>query len=185
MKQLQRFWVPLATAGIAGTSALAHAALSKPAESRTTFRASGPAGLTIEGETSDLQVTESNGDFVITVPLGNLHTGIDVRDRHMREKYLEVDKYRDAQLTFAKSALKVPAAGEKAAGDTSASITLHGQTHPVTVHYEVKGGDGGSVAADGKFHINMKDFGIVVPVYLGVTVKPDVDVTAHFRVTTG
>jgi hypothetical protein len=33
----------------------------------------------------------------------------------------------------------------------------------------------------GKFRINMNDFGITVPVYLGVTVKPDVDVTANFK----
>jgi len=28
----------------------------------------------------------------------------------------------------------------------------------------------------------MNDFGITVPVYLGVTVKPDVDVSASFQV---
>jgi hypothetical protein len=32
-------------------------------------------------------------------------------------------------------------------------------------------------------HLNMNDFGIQVPSYLGVTVKPDVDVAAQFEVT--
>jgi hypothetical protein len=50
----------------------------------------------------------------------------------------------------------------------------------VTVHYETKR-DGSSFATRGKFHININDFGIAVPSYLGVTVKPDIDVTANFR----
>jgi hypothetical protein len=51
----------------------------------------------------------------------------------------------------------------------------------VTVHYSAKA-DGAAVAAQGRFRINMNEFGINVPSYLGVTVKPDVDVTASFRV---
>jgi hypothetical protein len=49
------------------------------------------------------------------------------------------------------------------------------------VHYSAKG-DGTSNSAQGKFRLNMTEFGIVVPSYLGVTVKPDVDVSASFRV---
>jgi len=61
------------------------------------------------------------------------------------------------------------------------TVTLHGQTRPVTVHYDAKR-DGSSLLSHGTFRINMNDFGITVPVYLGVTVKPDVDVSASFRV---
>jgi hypothetical protein len=50
------------------------------------------------------------------------------------------------------------------------------------VHYESKG-DGAAIVTHGTFHINMNDFGITVPSYLGVTVKPGVDVTAGFRLT--
>jgi polyisoprenoid-binding protein YceI len=60
-------------------------------------------------------------------------------------------------------------------------LSLHGQTRPVTVHYSAKG-DGAGMATQGRFHINMNEYGITVPSYLGVTVKPDVDVTAAFRV---
>ena len=65
--------------------------------------------------------------------------------------------------------------------DVPATVNLHGQTRPVTVHYEAKR-DGAALIAHGKFHINMTDFGITVPSYLGVTVKPDVDVSADFHV---
>ena len=52
----------------------------------------------------------------------------------------------------------------------------------MTVHYEAAS-DATGFAVHGKFHVRMDDFGITVPSYLGVTVKPDVDVTASFHVT--
>jgi polyisoprenoid-binding protein YceI len=162
-------------------SPLARAALSPPSDSHVGFQASGPAGMTIEGTTSDLTLEDKGDNIVLTVPLGNLSTGITLRDRHMKEKYLEVPKFPSATLTVARGALKLPATGDKIEADVSSSVSIHGQTRPVTVHYEAKK-DGASVLAKGKFHINMRDFGIAVPSYLGVTVKPDVDVSANFRI---
>ena len=173
-------WAPLAASSLLGLGALAHAALSDATSSHVSFQASGPAGLKIEGTTSDLTLADQGDDVVITVPLANLATGISVRDKHMKEKYLEVPKFPSATLTVKRSALKVPSAGESVALDVAGAVNLHGQTRPVTVHYEVKR-DGPTLTTRGRFHINMGDFGITVPSYLGVTVKPDVDVSADFR----
>ena len=102
----------------------------------------------------------------------------------MREKYLEVPKYPAAVLTIARAALKLPNPGEKVEADAPGTITLHGQSRPVSVNYDAKD-DGATLVTHGAFRINMNDFGITVPVYLGVTVKPDIDVTASFRVSKG
>jgi polyisoprenoid-binding protein YceI len=91
-----------------------------------------------------------------------------------------VPKFPSAVLTVARSALQLPAPGAQAAADVPATLTLHGTTRPVTVHYTAKA-DGTSFATQGKLHINMNEFGITVPSYLGVTVKPEVDVAASFR----
>jgi len=163
-----------------GISSSGHAALSSPSDVRVGFLAAGPAGLTIEGKTSELSVAEANGVVVLTVPLANLTTGISLRDKHMREKYLEAAKYPTAVLTVARTALKVPPSGEGTEGDATGTLQLHGQTKPVTVHYDAKS-EGGKVATRGKFHINMNDFGIKTPSYLGVSVKPDVEVFANFQ----
>jgi len=61
-------------------------------------------------------------------------------------------------------------------------LVLHGTSRPVSVHYSAKG-DGAGYSTQGKFHMNMNDFGITVPKYLGITVKPDIDVSASFRVS--
>jgi polyisoprenoid-binding protein YceI len=176
---------PLSLAALGLTAVViapvAHAALSAPTDSRVGFQASGPAGMKIEGSTSDLSIADQGDNVVLTVPLGNLSTGIGLRDRHMKDKYLEVPKYPTAVLTVARSALKLPATDDKVEGDARSTATIHGQTRPVSVHYDAKR-LGTALSVHGTFHINMRDFGIEVPTYLGVTVKPDVDVTAEFRV---
>lgn len=182
MKHLRRFGIAAASAcALALSTWAAQAALSAPSDAHVAFQASGPAGMSFEGTTSDIGLADQGENIVITVPLANLSTGITLRDRHMKEKYLEVQKYPSAVLTVARSSLRLPAGNDKVDADVQSSVTLHGQTHPVSVHYEVKK-DGASLSARGKFHINMHDFGIAVPSYLGITVKPDVDVTANFRV---
>ena len=99
----------------------------------------------------------------------------------MKEKYLEVQKYPSATLTIARSALKFPRSRSRRRRTSRRTVQIHGQTRPTTVHYDAKG-DGSSYSAHGTFHVNMNDFGIEVPSYLGVTVKPDVDVSAAFHV---
>lgn len=166
---------------IASASAAVQGALSAPSDSRVGFQASGPAGLKIEGSTTDLKVSDDGTNVALDVPLQNLSTGIALRDQHMRDKYLEVTKFPSATLIVARGALKIPAAGAGVELDVPGTLQLHGQSRPVTVHYDAKG-DATGCAAHGRFRINMNDFGITVPTYLGVTVKPDVDVTATFHV---
>jgi polyisoprenoid-binding protein YceI len=182
MKLRKRLWVAAILASLVGVSALAEAALSSATDKHVGFVASGPAGMKIEGATPDLDVAEQGENVVITVPLANLSTGIALRDRHMKEKYLEVQKYPSAMLSIGRGALRVPAGGDKVELEVPSTLSLHGQVRPVTVHYEAKREGGTVVVSRGTFRINMNDFGIPVPSYLGVTVKPEVEVSANFRV---
>jgi polyisoprenoid-binding protein YceI len=166
---------------VLGTSVAASAALSTPTDARVSFLAVGPAGMKIEGTTSELTLVEKDGNLVVEVPLANLTTGIALRDHHMKDKYLETGKYPSATLVVPRSTVHAPASGARASEDVAGTVTIHGQSRPVTVHYEATGEAGGSVV-DGRFHVRMNEFGITVPTYLGVTVKPDVDVTARFHV---
>lgn len=175
---------PLFVAALAACALLTDAALgalSSPSGAKVGFEASGPAGMKIEGTTADLTVTDDGTTLTLDVPLANLNTGIALRDRHMREKYLEIAKFPSATLQVARSALKVPAQGAGVELDVPGTLQLHGQKRAVTVHYDAKG-DGAGFAARGRFRVNMNDYGITVPTYLGVTVKPDVDVIAAFHV---
>ncbi len=168
-------------AAVLATSATSRATFSKAIEPVVSFTAVGPAGMKIQGTTPELDVAEEGDRVVISVRLDHLQTGIGLRDRHMKEKYLEVGQFPSARLSIQRSALKI-GDGPSSGADVPATLTLHGKTRPVSVHYDAKK-SGAEISVSGGFSVKMTDFGIAVPSYLGVTVKPDVDVTARFRTT--
>jgi polyisoprenoid-binding protein YceI len=180
-----RFRTSLVAAAVlvacATVSIVAAAKLKKTGASSTNFKAAGPAGLTIDGRTSDMTTADDGTTVTITVPLGNITTGIGLRDEHAK-KALEVDKYPTTSLAVARSELKFPAAGADSSGDARGKMTLHGVTKDVTFHYAAKN-QGGTISVTGSMRIKMTDFGIDPPSYLGVTVKPDVDVNTSFQAT--
>jgi len=161
-------------------SLVAAAKLNKTGASSTSFKAAGPAGLNISGSTADMSVADDGATVTITVPLANLTTGIGLRDEHTR-KAIDVGTYPTTTLRVPRSALKFPAAGADASGDAKGSLTLHGQTRDINFHYSAKL-DGDTLSVQGSSTINVDDFGVNRPSYLGVTVKPNVDLTTSFQV---
>ena len=170
----------LALASVLSGGAVADAALSKEGASSVTFHAIGPAGMSIDGTTSDLSTKDDGTQVRVVIPLANLATGMSLRDRHMKDKYLEVGTYPTAELVVARSDLHFPADGASASGDAPAKLSLHGVTRDVKVHYSADN-KSGVYAVKGKFSIDMNDYKIEVPSYLGVSVKPQVDVVASFN----
>ncbi|MDP2272807.1 MAG: YceI family protein [Archangium sp.] len=140
------------------------------------FLATGPAGLKIRGETKTLEVKNEGDVVVIKVALDSVDTGIGLRNQHMKEKYLQTGTFPTAELKVARSMLK------EGPGQTGTALfSVHGVSKEVAVTYDVvKAGDG--LEVKGHFDINIKSHNIDVPSYLGVTVKPEVKVTAAFVV---
>ena len=160
-------------------SLVAAAKLQKMGTSVTTFKANATAGLVVAGTTADMSIEDDGTIVKITVPLANISTGIALRDEHTK-KALEVATYPAASLTVARSALKFAAAGAQSSGDAKGSLTLHGQTKDVTFHYVAKL-NGSVYEVQANTTINVDDFGVKRPSYLGITVKPDVDISATFQ----
>lgn len=159
----------------------ADAKLAKEGGSTATFNATGPGGLKITGTTNELEVKEDGGQVTVIVPLRNVDTGIGLRNKHMREKYLQTDQFPNAELTVPRASLKFPSGGEVSASATG-TMKIHGKSQPVSFQYTAKP-SGAGIQISGSAKLNMKDYGIEVPSYLGVTVKPEVDVAATFSVT--
>jgi polyisoprenoid-binding protein YceI len=179
--RLLRPVLSLAVLGAALVSVPADAAIGKARDAAVSFFASGPAGLKIEGKTSELSVSEQGGKVRFVVPLANIDTGIGLRNKHMREKYLEVGKYPNAELQIDRAALKIPADGGEVSGSAPGTMTIHGQSKPVTVTYKDKR-SGTAHAFEGSVQLDVRQFGIDIPSYAGVTVKPLVDVVVRAKV---
>ncbi|MET0403945.1 MAG: YceI family protein [Cystobacter sp.] len=158
----------------------AFAEVERSGTASATFSGKGPAGFKMEGKTEEVTVKDDGKTVAISVPLTTLKTGIELRDRHMREKYLEVDKFPHAVLEVPWSAIKLPEDGKTTTQTVPGKMSLHGKTRDVSVTYTVKCA-GDTYAANGTVPLNLKDFDIILPNYLGVTVKPDIDTATSFQ----
>jgi polyisoprenoid-binding protein YceI len=120
----------------------------------------------------------------LAVDLRTVDTGIDLRNEHLREKYLEVDKgagYDQAVLSdVALQGLKTDSPAAK--GSFTASLMLHGVKKTVTGPVEIRqAGTGWRVRAS--FPVNLPDYNIDKPRYLGGGVKDTVQVSVTFTAT--
>lgn len=163
---------------------VAHAAYVRTGDAIVEFVAVGPGGLRIVGKTGDLQVTDAGAAIKVTVPLAGLKTGIDTRDNHLREKYLHVRQHPTAELEVPRAALKLPAAGGTVTDETDGTLRLHGVARKVRFKYTLRH-EGGRIKVEGGFRIDIRDFGMEIPSYMGLKVRPQVDAGAHFYVTEG
>jgi len=147
-----------------------------------TVLARGPAGLRIEGKGSEVSLEEDDSALTFKVPLAPIETGISLRDVHLHQM-LEADKYPAATLRISRSQLTFPREREPVEQTAEGGLTLHGQSRTVKVHYRAELGAGGVTMVRGSFQLDMRDFDIKAPSYLGVSVAPKVEVSVELALT--
>lgn len=151
-------------------------------KSKVTFEAEGQPGfLTFEGVTNDLTLAQEGEQWVFTVPMATVDTGIALRDDHMRDNYVEVGTYPNVVLRLDPSTLSWPESG-KSAGTIEATFEAHGVTLPVTVEYTLKAGKE-STRVQAKFPFNTEAHKIEIPTYMGITIKPEMLAKVTLEVT--
>lgn len=142
-----------------------------------------PGSLKIRGELLKDSKDPITGSFVLKgkvlsgkakLHLEALDTGIGMRTKHMKEKYLEVPKFPDADLTLNDVTLsdtgsdKVPFKG---------TLLFHGQTKPVEGTL-VSSRKDGVLDLNFQFQVSLGNFGIEQPAFMGIKVSDTVDVQA-------
>ena len=123
-------------------------------------------------------------DGSLAVDLRTLDTGIGLRNEHLRENYLEVDKgpgFDTATLSEIDLKGFSPDAPE-GKGSFAGLLTLHGVTKTVTGAVDVRH-VGAGLHVTASFPVNLPDYSIRKPRYLGVGVKDIVQVEVAFSVT--
>ena len=120
----------------------------------------------------------------LAVDLRTLDTGIGLRNEHLREKYLEVNKgtgFDTATLSAIDLTGLSPVAPE-GKGSFTGSLTVHGVTKPVTGFVDVRPAGGGR-RVKASFRLDLTDYGIAKPRYLGIGVTNTVQVEVAFDVS--
>jgi len=123
-------------------------------------------------------------DGTLSVDLRTLDTCISLRNTHLQEKYLEVDKAPgyDKAILSEIDLTGVSTDAPDGKGMFTGSLTLHGVKKAVTGPVEArKAGAGLRVRAS--FPVNLSDYNIPEPRYLGVGVKNTVRVEVTFTAT--
>ena len=114
------------------------------------------------------------------VHLDGLDTGIGLRNRHMREEYLETDKYPLARYTGKVG--KVDSSQSNAYQvTTSGKLSIHGVDRPVTITGLVsKQGDHFRVQSD--FDVKLTDYSIKVPSMMFLKLNEIIRIVLDFNV---
>ena len=136
-------------------------------------------GGSFEAKTKNLSgdVTPASGEQgaargALKVELQTLETGISIRDRHMKDNYLEVAKGPEFATAIIDD-IRV----EKLQGKTvfSGMLSLHGQKRKVTGAAELQEKDG-KIRVQAQFPVKVSEFEIPAPTYLGVGVRDEIQV---------
>jgi polyisoprenoid-binding protein YceI len=137
-----------------------------------------------DGKTSDVSGTivadaakPAAATIDIRINVDALDTGVSMRNKEMRERYLETNKWPLA--TFKSVSVSGPqtvAANQPAEFSVAGDFTLHGVTKRITIPVRVVLIGDGRLHATSSFNVHMTDFGIRVPHNVLVTVNDDVPV---------
>lgn len=107
--------------------------------------------------------------------MDSLDTGIELRNRHMKENYLETAKYPKAE--FIMEPLKMTGEGKQS---VRGKLTVHGKTLPVSGEAEIQNVNNELIVA---LHstIKMTDFGVQQPQFMGIKVEDEVALDMTFK----
>jgi len=172
-------------------SFVAHAVTLEAARGKTEFLAIGrPSAIKVngtgKGPTGSLAVKKTGSDYVLNgeaiVDLSTFETGIETRDSHMKEKYLETGKFQNAKLTF--TDVKIPFEIVENGGEfkVEAPLDLHGLTRPVSVSMKFTAKEA-DVMAESKFTVKLTDHGIPSPRFTLITIGDEIQVKTETLVS--
>lgn len=128
-------------------------------------------GSKLEGK---LQVQGKEVSGKVSIPLSTLDSGIALRTEHMKEKYLEVKKFPQAELELVQAEVDEKTLSTSGEKPFRGKLSLHGKQKEVQGTFELKDG-----VVKAKFPLTLSDYAIEIPSYLGIKVADLVDVNVE------
>ncbi|MDH5588479.1 MAG: YceI family protein [Gemmatimonadota bacterium] len=178
-------------AGSAGVSAQEYH-VDREGENRVTFRSRASIeefeGVTdrvdgyvlLDGERLTPETGGDDTGFYLEVDLASLDTGIGLRDRHMRDNYLEVRDHPYASYEGRIVATEVVGDGRFAVSSRG-KLSIHGVTREVEVPCEVEArGEGYRARCD--FQVLLSDHDIEIPSVMFLKLANEIRLEVEFTV---
>ncbi len=163
--------------------------IDKSASSAEFLAIGSPSALKIRGKNGkpDGKLTVEGTSFKgeVSLNLSQFETGMKLRDKHMSEKYLEVEKsdFKNAKLKIVSTTLpenfwQSPA---KQKGSFKGLLKLHGTEKEVSGSFDINDSSPSSLTGTAKFSISLLDYNIAIPSFAGITVAQNVDIDINFK----
>ena len=118
----------------------------------------------------------------LRVDLATMDTGIELRNGHLRDSYLELDRGPDfLHAVLSGIALDEPPPGRPGRQETrfSGALSLHGVQRPIEGEAELRRRNG-RMQVEARFSLSLDEFDIPPPRYLGIGVRDVVRITVRF-----
>ncbi len=114
----------------------------------------------------------------LSVDLRTLKTGIGLRDRHLKDTYLEVPKGPEFEKATIED-IQIDKLDGK--GTFKGTLVLHGERRPVSGSATLERRDGG-YTVQAEFPVRVSEYNITKPTYLGVGVQDEVRIKVALTV---
>lgn len=138
-----------------------------------------------EGKSTSLQglIDYDKNLLDFYLDLNTLDTGIGLRDKHMRENYLETADFPFAEFTGKLSDLQKPVSGKVQQVTALGKFKLHGVEREITVNGTLTPQSNGSLVLDAKFVILLSDYKIEIPKLVFYELAPEQQVSLKATLT--
>ena len=116
---------------------------------------------------------------IVKLRADSLKTGMSSRDNHMREKYIEAEKFPD--IVFTVESATIPATADS--GSVKGAFTIKGKTKKLDIPVTVSERTAGGITLKSAFKLDIKDYGIPQPKFAVVKMQTVIDVTLDLVLT--
>jgi len=115
-------------------------------------------------------------ELVVVVDAASFETGIDLRDEHLRAKYLEADKFPELRFQAPAPPLTAKVGSEVTLNGT---LNVKGVSRPLQARAKVEASSPGELVATARFKVDITQFGIPRPGFAVVRMDPVVEVSVR------
>lgn len=157
-----------------------------PASTSVEFLAIGnPSAIKIKGEKAkvygEITFIQNVLNSKLKIDLNEFETGVEMRDEHMKENYLETNKAENRYANLTVVDLSIPADywknGKELNADFKGKLTLHGITKDIAGKiFFPPFSKGKELLTISQFTIKLTEFNIEIPSFVGITVAEDVKI---------
>jgi polyisoprenoid-binding protein YceI len=154
-------------------------AIGNPSAIRIDGVGSGPEGrLEVVADEKNSKIA---GQFV--VELTSLNSGIEMRDSHMKEKYLEVEKYPVAKFTLETINIdgNILKSFNKSNIPFTGMMNFHGKEKVIAGIADLKSNNKDDAKVVAKFKVKATDFNIEIPSFAGITVADEIELEVEMQ----